>query len=60
MNSPSSSLGPFGNYTILTPTQEAHAAKTLGLKVELLSTQVIPRDRIAKLISITRPHRFGH
>ena len=45
--------GAVGNYTILTPTQEAHAAKTLGLKVELLSTQVIPRDRIAKLISIS-------
>jgi len=44
--------GAVGNYTILTTENEKSAAKTLGVKVEPLSTQVIPRDRIAKLISI--------
>lgn len=44
--------GAVGNYTILTPEQEEKAAKNLGVNVEPLSTQVIPRDRIAKLISI--------
>lgn len=44
--------GAVGNYTILTPEQEAIAAKELGLKVEPVSTQVIPRDRIAKMINI--------
>lgn len=44
--------GAVGNYTILTPEQERRAAETLGLKVEAVSTQVIPRDRIAKLINI--------
>lgn len=45
--------GAVGSYTILTPKNELDAAKALGLKVETVSTQVIPRDRIAKLISIT-------
>ncbi len=44
--------GAVGNYTILNPEQEAAAASTLGVKVEPLSTQVIPRDRIAKMINI--------
>ena len=44
--------GAVGNYTILSPEQERMAAETLGLKVEPVSTQVIPRDRIAKLINI--------
>lgn len=44
--------GAVGNYTILTPIHEAKAAKTLELNVEPLSTQVIPRDRIAKMINI--------
>ncbi len=44
--------GAVGNYTILTPEQEKRAAETLGLKVEAVSTQVIPRDRIAKLVNI--------
>ncbi|PJA20007.1 MAG: adenylosuccinate lyase [Deltaproteobacteria bacterium CG_4_10_14_0_2_um_filter_43_8] len=44
--------GAVGNYTILTPEHEGRAAKTLGLVVEPLSTQVIPRDRLAKLISL--------
>lgn len=45
--------GAVGNYTILTPDIEETVAKNLGLKVEEVSTQIIPRDRIAKLISIT-------
>lgn len=44
--------GAVGNYTILTPDIEEEAAKNLNLKVEPLSTQVIPRDRIAKLVNI--------
>jgi adenylosuccinate lyase len=45
--------GAVGNYTILNPQIEEKVAKKLGLKVEPVSTQIIPRDRIAKLISIT-------
>lgn len=45
--------GAVGNYTILTPDIEESVAKKLGVKVEDVSTQIIPRDRIAKLISIT-------
>lgn len=45
--------GAVGNYTILTPKIEKIAALKLHLGVEEISTQVIPRDRIAKLISIT-------
>lgn len=45
--------GAVGNYTILTPDIEEKMAKNLGVKVEDVSTQIIPRDRIAKLISIT-------
>jgi adenylosuccinate lyase len=45
--------GAVGNYTILTPEIEALVASKLSLNVEPVSTQVIPRDRIAKLISLT-------
>ena len=44
--------GAVGNYTILTPEIEEATLRKLGLKTESVSTQVIPRDRIAKLISI--------
>jgi adenylosuccinate lyase len=44
--------GAVGNYTILSPELESIAAKELGILPEEHSTQVIPRDRIAKLISI--------
>ncbi|MBT3235246.1 MAG: adenylosuccinate lyase [Bdellovibrionales bacterium] len=44
--------GAVGSYTLLTPQQEEAAAKTLRMKVEPLSTQIIPRDRLAKLISL--------
>ncbi|MFT6633565.1 MAG: adenylosuccinate lyase [Bacteriovoracaceae bacterium] len=45
--------GAVGNYTVLTPEIEKDALESLGLKVEAVSTQIIPRDRIIKLISIT-------
>ena len=45
--------GAVGNYTLLTPEIEEAVANKLSLKVEPVSTQIIPRDRIAKLISLT-------
>jgi adenylosuccinate lyase len=45
--------GAVGNYTLLTPEIEILVAEKLKLLVEPVSTQVIPRDRIAKLISLT-------
>ncbi len=44
--------GAVGNYTIISPEAEAEASKILGVPVEPLSTQIIPRDRIAKLAQI--------
>ncbi|WP_408097242.1 adenylosuccinate lyase [Peredibacter sp. HCB2-198] len=44
--------GAVGNYTILTPEVEAKVLKALNLKVEPLSTQVIPRDRHATLAAL--------
>lgn len=44
--------GAVGNYTVLSTEIEKEAIESLGLKVEPISSQVIPRDRIAKLISI--------
>lgn len=45
--------GAVGNYTVLSPEIERHAMELLKLKTEPISTQVIPRDRITKLVSIT-------
>lgn len=45
--------GAVGNYTVLTPEIEKEAMDILKLNVEPVSTQVIPRDRIIKLVSIT-------
>ena len=39
--------GPVGTYASVDPRVEAHVAEKLGLKVEPVSTQVIPRDRHA-------------
>jgi adenylosuccinate lyase len=39
--------GPVGTYSSVDPRVEAHVAKKLGLAVEPVSTQVIPRDRHA-------------
>jgi len=44
--------GAVGNYTVLSPEIEKEAIESLGLKVEAVSSQIIPRDRIAKLLSI--------
>lgn len=43
--------GSVGNYAHLEPAVEAHVARKLGLEVEPVSTQVIPRDRHAELMS---------
>jgi adenylosuccinate lyase len=42
--------GAVGNYTVVTPELEEATLKRLGLQVEPVSTQVIPRDRYAKII----------
>ncbi|MDP1852928.1 MAG: adenylosuccinate lyase [Candidatus Omnitrophota bacterium] len=39
--------GPVGTYSNIDPRIEQYAAKKLGLKVEPVSTQIIPRDRHA-------------
>lgn len=39
--------GPVGTFASVDPAVEAHVAKHLGLAVEPVSTQVIPRDRHA-------------
>lgn len=44
--------GAVGNYTIITPEIEETTLAKLDLKAEDVSTQIIPRDRLAKLISI--------
>jgi len=45
--------GAVGNYTILKSEIEQKACDELELKVEPVSTQIIPRDRVSKLLSIT-------
>src|SRR5690606_13396235 len=42
--------GAVGNYAILNPKIENRVAEILKLKADTVSTQVIPRDRIATLI----------
>lgn len=39
--------GPVGSFATINPAVEAHVAKAMGLKIEPISTQVIPRDRHA-------------
>ncbi len=39
--------GPVGTFATIDPRVEAHVAKALGLEIEPISTQVIPRDRHA-------------
>jgi adenylosuccinate lyase len=41
--------GPVGNYTSITPEIEAKVCEKLGLSPEPVSTQIIPRDRLAEL-----------
>ncbi len=51
--------GAVGNYTILDSKIEKHIAKNLNLKVEEVSSQVIPRDRIIKLMGIVSSFGAG-
>lgn len=44
--------GAVGNYVIIPPAVEMLMAKKLGLKVEPVSTQIIPRDHLTKMIQI--------
>jgi len=44
--------GPVGSFATIDPRVEAHVAKQMGLKIEPISTQVIPRDRHAMFFSI--------
>lgn len=43
--------GAVGTHASVPPSVEAHALESLGLKREDISTQVIPRDRLAVLIA---------
>ncbi|GLV48696.1 adenylosuccinate lyase [Thermus sp. LT1-2-5] len=43
--------GSVGNYAHVPPEVEAHVARRLGLKVEPVSTQVVPRDRHAEVLA---------
>src|SRR5210317_2353258 len=44
--------GAVGTFANINPNVEKHVAKKLGLKVEPISTQVIPRDRHAFFFSV--------
>ena len=44
--------GAVGTFANINPNVEKHVAKKLGLKVEPISTQVIPRDRLANYFSV--------
>ena len=44
--------GAVGTYANIDPSVEAHVAKQLGLAVEPISTQVIPRDRHAMFFAV--------
>ena len=44
--------GAVGTFANINPSVEKHAAKKLGLKIEPVSTQVIPRDRHAFYFSV--------
>lgn len=44
--------GAVGAYTILDPTVEGRVMRRLRLKPEPVSTQVVPRDRLAHLLSV--------
>ena len=43
--------GAVGNYTVLDSEIESLALTELGLKTEVVSTQVIPRDHVAKIVA---------
>ena len=44
--------GPVGTFASIEPGVERHVAEKLGLKIEPVSTQIIPRDRHAMFFSI--------
>jgi adenylosuccinate lyase len=44
--------GAIGTFANIDPAVEAHVAKKLGLKIEPVSTQVIPRDRHAMFFAV--------
>jgi adenylosuccinate lyase len=44
--------GAVGNYSLISPEVETLTLAKLGLKVETVSSQVVPRDRLAKIISV--------
>ena len=44
--------GPMGTFANISPNVEKHVAKKLGLKIEPISTQIIPRDRHAFYFSV--------
>ncbi|MGB7204554.1 MAG: adenylosuccinate lyase, partial [Anderseniella sp.] len=44
--------GAVGTFANIDPSVEAHVAKAMGLEVEPVSTQVIPRDRHAMYFSV--------
>jgi adenylosuccinate lyase len=44
--------GAVGTYASVDPVVEAHVAEQLGLKVETVSTQIIPRDRHAAFFAV--------
>jgi len=44
--------GPVGTFATVDPRIEAHVAKKMGLEVEPVSTQVIPRDRHAMFFAV--------
>ncbi len=44
--------GAVGTFANIDPKVEAHVAKKLGLKIEPVSTQVIPRDRHAMFFAV--------
>ena len=39
--------GAMGNYTVITPAVEARACELMGLKADIISTQIVQRDRYA-------------
>ncbi len=51
--------GAVGSYTILSPRVEKLVMAELGLKAEPVSTQVIPRDRLAYFISVLALYACG-
>ncbi len=44
--------GPVGTFATVDPSVEAHVAEKLGLSVEPVSTQIIPRDRHAAFFAM--------